>query len=209
MGDVDEGDAKLIFQTDQLVLHVLAQLQIQSAQGLIQKKDLRFIDDGSRDGDPLLLSAGQQRGRAVFVAFQVDQLQRVFDLVINISFGLSLDLLAESNVFSDGHMGEKCVFLKNSVQLPLVRRKFGDVFAVKEYASLVRIFESAQDPEGRGLAAAAGTQQSQKFIFPDIEVQVVQNGDSIVDFGDIHQIDQFVAHGGTPFNVFYGNSFLF
>ena len=31
MGNIDKGDPQLIFQADQLILHVLAQLQIQSA----------------------------------------------------------------------------------------------------------------------------------------------------------------------------------
>ena len=31
VGNIDKGDAQLIFQADQLILHVLAQLQVQSA----------------------------------------------------------------------------------------------------------------------------------------------------------------------------------
>ena len=57
VGDIDEGDAQFILHADQLILHFLAQLQIQSAQGFIQEQYLRFVDDGPGDGNTLLLTA--------------------------------------------------------------------------------------------------------------------------------------------------------
>ena len=40
MGDINKCDSQLIFQPDQFVLHVLAQLEIQGSQRLVQKQDL-------------------------------------------------------------------------------------------------------------------------------------------------------------------------
>ena len=57
MGHIDERDAKFVFHADQLILHLLAKLQIQCAQGFIQKQNLWLIDDGPGDGDSLLLTA--------------------------------------------------------------------------------------------------------------------------------------------------------
>ena len=56
MGNVDKGNAQLIFQTDQFVLHVLTHLEIQRAERFVEKKHLRFVDDGAGDGDSLLLT---------------------------------------------------------------------------------------------------------------------------------------------------------
>ena len=74
MGDINKCDSQLIFQPDQFVLHVLAQLEIQGSQRLVQKQDLRFVDDGAGYGDTLLLPAAQGIYRAVFKTIQVYQL---------------------------------------------------------------------------------------------------------------------------------------
>ena len=57
VGDIDKSDAKFIFQTDQLILHVLTELQVQSAKRLVQKQDLWFVYNGAGNGDTLLLTA--------------------------------------------------------------------------------------------------------------------------------------------------------
>ena len=57
VGDIDKGDAQLVFHANQFVLHFLAQFQVKRTQRLVQKQDSWFIDNGAGDGDPLLLAA--------------------------------------------------------------------------------------------------------------------------------------------------------
>ena len=57
MSYINKGNAQFVFQTNQLVLHVLAEFQIQSAQGLVQKQNPWLVDDGAGNGNSLLLSA--------------------------------------------------------------------------------------------------------------------------------------------------------
>ena len=57
VGDIDKGNSQLIFQTDQFVLHVLTQFQIQCTQRLIQQQKLGLIYDSTGNGDTLLLTA--------------------------------------------------------------------------------------------------------------------------------------------------------
>ena len=66
VGDVDEGDAQLLLHRLELDLHLLAQLQIQRAQRLVQQQHLRLVDQRARDGDALLLAAGQRRPPSAF-----------------------------------------------------------------------------------------------------------------------------------------------
>ena len=58
MGYIDKGDANLLLNLLQLVLHFLTQLQIQCTKRLIQKQHLRFIHQSTRNCDTLLLSPG-------------------------------------------------------------------------------------------------------------------------------------------------------
>ena len=74
MGDINKCDSQLIFQPDQFVLHVLAQLEIQGSQRLVQKQDLRFVDDGAAMAIRSLLPAAQGIYGAVFKTIQVYQL---------------------------------------------------------------------------------------------------------------------------------------
>ena len=72
-------------------------------------------------------------------------------------------------------MRKERVLLKHGIQFSLIGGKVRDVRAVKENPSLVRGLKAAQKAQGCGLAAAAGTQQGQKFVLADVEIQFVQH----------------------------------
>ena len=56
MGDIDKSDSQFVFQADQLILHILAQLQIKAPRGSSRRRTFgSFTIAGN--GDPLLLSA--------------------------------------------------------------------------------------------------------------------------------------------------------
>ena len=59
VGDVDEGDADLALDPLELQLHLLAQLQVQGAERLVQQQHLRLVHDRAGQRDPLPLAAGQ------------------------------------------------------------------------------------------------------------------------------------------------------
>ena len=54
---VDERDADLLLQVDELELHVLAQLGVEGGQRLVEQQHRRMRDQRARDGDALLLAA--------------------------------------------------------------------------------------------------------------------------------------------------------
>ena len=70
-------------------------------------------------------------------------------------------------------MREQGVFLEDRIQLPLVGRLFADLLPVKDHAPLVRIQESAQDPQERRLPTPAGSEQGDKLIFINIKIDAL------------------------------------
>ena len=170
MGDVDEGDAHLLLDALELDLHILAQLQVQGAQGLVQQQHLGPVHQGPGDGHPLLLSAGEGVGLAVFKALEADDLQHLHDggadlLLAELDHPLAGgvrrvgDLLqpqAEGDVFKDVQVGEQGVFLEHRVDLPLMGRNVINPHTVKEDVSRRRCREAADNPQRGGLAAPAG-----------------------------------------------------
>jgi hypothetical protein len=74
VGDEDEGGAKAPLKLHELHPELLAELQVQSGKGLVQKEDLGLQDQGSCQGHPLLLPAGKLPGVAALEAQKVHQL---------------------------------------------------------------------------------------------------------------------------------------
>ena len=55
--DIDEGYLHLLLYSLELYLHLLAQLQVERAERLVEKEHLRVVDQSARDRDSLLLAA--------------------------------------------------------------------------------------------------------------------------------------------------------
>ena len=68
------------------------------------------------------------------------------------------DLKSESDIFRDGHMRKKGVFLENGIQLSFVWRKGSDILAVKDDPALIGGLKAADEAQRRGLSAAAASQ---------------------------------------------------
>ena len=68
---------KALLDALELDLHILAQLQVQRAQRLVQQKHLRMVHKRPRDGHALLLPAGERGRVAPLVALQAHQLQHL------------------------------------------------------------------------------------------------------------------------------------
>ena len=68
VGDVDEGDADLALKRLQFDLHLLAELQVERAERLVEEEHLRLDDERAGERDALALAAGQFAGLAVLQA---------------------------------------------------------------------------------------------------------------------------------------------
>ena len=72
-------------------------------------------------------------------------------------------------------MREQRILLKHRVDVPLVGRKSVDALSVKDDVAAFGFHESADNAQRGGLSAAAGTEDSNKFLFADVEVDMVEN----------------------------------
>ena len=185
MGDVDEGDAQLLLHGLQFKLHLLAQLQIQRAQGLVQQQDLGLVHQGPGDGDALLLAAGQGVDGALLVAFHLHQLQHPVDPAADLSLHFllrghpqllrRLQIQAEGDVVVHVQVVEQGVLLEHRVDAALVGGDARHVLALEQHLAGGGHFKPADDAQQRGLAAAGGPQQRDKFALADVQVDVVQH----------------------------------
>ena len=63
VGDEDERDPDLVLDRLQLDLHLLAQLQVEGAERLVEQQHLRTVDERAGQRDALALTAGELVGR--------------------------------------------------------------------------------------------------------------------------------------------------
>ena len=72
-------------------------------------------------------------------------------------------------------MGEQGILLENRVDVPFVRRQIVDALAFKDNVAAFRLQKSADDPQRGGFAAAAGTEDRHKFLFVDVQVDMIED----------------------------------
>ena len=77
MGHVDERDPDLLLDALQLDLHLLAQLEVEGAQRLVEEEHRRPVDERAGERDALRLAARDLGGLALLEARQLDELEHV------------------------------------------------------------------------------------------------------------------------------------
>ena len=192
MGDEDKGNPRALLNVLQLILHILAQFEVERGKRLVEKQDFGFVDQRTRDGDPLLLTARKRSHAAAFEAPQVDQLQHCLDFLPDFAVLGFPDPQTERDVIEHVQVRKQRVFLENRIDLPSVGGKVVDPFSVEIHISCVGRFESADDTQSGCFAATGGTQQGDEFLVMDLQMQVVQNGFSVKRLRDTVQPDQHV-----------------
>ena len=76
MGDDHQREASLTPQVFQQHQDLVAGALVEVAGGLVREQNLRPLDQGPRDRDPLLLAAGQLGGVCTGLLLEADALQQ-------------------------------------------------------------------------------------------------------------------------------------
>ncbi len=175
--DVQEGDAHLLLDALELELHLLAQLQVERAERLVQQQHLRLVDDRAGQRDPLPLAAGELRGPAAAVAGQAHHGERLVDPLAPPRPRHPLDAQPVLDVLGHGHVGEQRVILEHGVDVAVVRRAEGHVLAAQLDAPGVGPVEPGDQPQQGGLARAGRAEQREELPLRHGEVDAVDRVD--------------------------------
>ena len=173
VGDVDERDPDLVLDPLELELHLLAQLEVERAERLVEQEHPWVTDDRARERDPLLLAAGQLARLAGLPPGEADELEDLGHPRPHLRLRQLLPLETEGNVVRDRHVREERVALEDGVHVALVRREPDDVAVAEEDPAGRRVLEAADHPEGRRLAAAGRAEQREERAPWDLERDAV------------------------------------
>src|SRR3546814_382824 len=122
----------------------------------------------------LLLAAGELSRPAVGVAGELHQGEHLLDPLGALLPGAAQHFQPEADVLSYRQVGEQRVALEHRVDRSLERRQAAQRAALQEDLAAARLFETADQPQQRGLAAARGAQQREELVLADREGNVVE-----------------------------------
>ena len=190
--DVDEGRLRLLLDVLEFELHLLAQLQVESAQRLIEQKRFRAVDQGPRQGDSLLLASGELNRLALAHPLELDDPHGLGHPLLDLAPAEPLDPEPEGDVLEDRHVREERVCLKDHVHRAPGRRDIGHVAAREQDPAGRRLLKAGDHPEGRRLAAAARAQEREELALLDRQVDV-DHLEVAEELGDSGEDDVAVA----------------
>ena len=177
MGDEEAGEAGGIVKAAQPMAQFLAHLGIEGPEGFVEQENFRLDSQGTSESHALALSAGELAGKASGELRELDGLEKLLDPGADLGFRRSLASLShaqtERDVLKDAEMLKERVVLEDKSRAALVRALPRDVPLAEENLSLLRKFESGNDPQESCLARSAGAEQGHQFASLDREVNVV------------------------------------
>ena len=193
VGDVDEGDAGALLNALELDLHILAQLEVERAERLVEQQHARLADERTRDGDTLLLAAGQAGHIARLEAGKTDEREHFARFQLDLGRVHLLDVQAEGDVLRNVQMGEQGVALENGVDLAAVGGHVVQTPALEQNVAAVGLLEAADDAQGGGLAAAGRTEQGHELAAFDVERDAPEHRGPVKFFFEVMQFNQAVS----------------
>ena len=107
----------------ELDLHLLAQLQVERAERLVEQQHARPVDERPGERDALPLAAGQLGRLPLLVALEADHAERVGDAPRALVARHLPDHQAVADVVADRHVREQGVVLEHGVDVAVERRR--------------------------------------------------------------------------------------
>ena len=182
MSYVYKGNTDGLLYVLQLVLHVLAKLQVESTERLVQKKHLGMRNKRARNSNTLLLTARKGTDALVLKADESDHLQHLGNLLAYLLLGELLQPEREGNVLIHVQVREQRVFLENGIDMSFVRGNVADLDTVEIELALVSGLKAADYTECRRLAAAGRAEKGHELTVSYIKVHRVYDTLSVVGF---------------------------
>jgi len=118
MSDNNQCSAILARKAKQQIDDCLAGFGVEVAGGFIGEDDAGIVDEGSGDGDPLLLSAAEFGGQVVLPLCEANTLEELTRFVVGIPSG---DHGRDLDVFQCGELREEEVTLKNKTHTSITK----------------------------------------------------------------------------------------
>src|SRR3954469_11218665 len=173
-----------------------SRLRVDAGEGLVEHDELGFGDQGARDGEAALLTAGQREGEIVRDVIDAEFLHQPLALGFPLFVGKVLSLHHGENILTDGEFAEDGFFLREIAHAEPGAEIHGlarDLLVVKEHLSAVRLYESHDHIEGGRLTSTIGTKETDDLAAAHFDIHAIHHSASIVDFQEAAGVEQRLA----------------
>ncbi len=185
MGDVDHGDPERALQVADLPAHLLAQLGVEIGERLVHEAHRGLGDDGASEGDPLLLPAGELAWLAIEEFGETEQCRDLVEAPFDLGSPGLAHPQAEDDVLGDRKMRKERIRLEHHRDVALRRRQARDVATGNAQPPAVGRLQAGDEAQGRGLAAAGGTEEHVERAFVEGEGDSVDGANLAVGSGPV------------------------
>ena len=178
-----------MLEKTQPAAQLLAHLGVQRPKRFVEQQHARLDGQGARQRDPLALPAGQLGRVAIRQRTQLHQVEKFSDALPNFvdsgALSTGLDPQPEGHVIEHGHVPEQRVMLEHEAHLALAHVGVGGVLAVEKHLTAVGGFQTRNDSQQGGFAAAGRPQQTHQFARGEIQRDSIEGHETAKPFGDV------------------------
>ena len=160
-----------------------------------------MADERTRDGNTLLLTAGEIINVLVFTAAQSNHVEHFTDPADDFVLGNLLQTQCECDVLKDIEMREQGILLEDCIDIAAISRDVIDAFSVKQTFTGVGCFKTADDAQGCGFTASGRTENGNKFFIIDIKIDVVENAFSVKFLDNIVKLNDLLHVGYASVSI--------
>src|SRR5712692_244127 len=173
--DEEDRIARLRPEVQQLVLHHVARLDVQSAEGLVHEEDRGPVDQCGGEGDALAHAARELVRVVAFEPRQTHAPHPLDGLRPGLRGGPAADREGQRHVLERRLPGQEGVALEKIADVRRHAARHGP--AAEDDAPLAQGHEPGDHPEQRGLAASRGADQAHEASGRDAEADVAHGGE--------------------------------
>ena len=170
MRNEDEGDTQRPLQRLQFLLHLLAQLEVERTERLVEQQHLRLVDERAGERHALPLPTGKLARLTLAVGRQLHQFQCVFSRLNAFRLSDPLYHQAVCDVVEDIEVRKQRIVLEDGIDVaPVGRNSFS---LLTEYVDMARsrLLETRDQAKAGRLAGARRAEHGEEFALPDLQV---------------------------------------
>ena len=189
VGHEHEGEAEALVQAAQLLLHVLAQLEIERAERLVEQQHLRPVDQRAGERHALPLAARQLRRTAIIHAFEPDEGQRLAGARLPLGARRPFDHQRIGDVGEDVHVREQRVILEDGVDVAPIGSEPLSGLAKDLDVAGGWLFETGDQTQTGRLARTGRSEHGEELALLDLQGDAVDGADGTEVPGDVLEQD--------------------
>ena len=174
------------------------ELRVEVRERLVHQVDGRVADNRARQGDALLLAAGELRRFSRQQLGQADARRRFAHPPIDLGGLDAAGAQRKGDVVEDGEMRIQRVVLKDHRDVAARRLELVDAAIADPDFTGVERFESGQQPQQRRLAAARRPEQDEALARFHVEADPIDGVVRAEPFGDALEADSHEKAQYTP-----------